>query len=373
MASWFDDVASPANNFYGEWVNPLQGIDFSQDLAGRDFHDPSSPGYQAAIKKEPNYYADPTAVEAVKTKVETSTGDEVMDFALELKRKYPNITNTAEYIANAIRENGGFAARSKDYWENRLKQGESYQGGGGGQGTLPGINTPPISLASYTAPAPYSFQPYQAPAPFSYQDFQAPTPFKAPTMEEALNDPGYQFALKEGEDALQRSASAKGTLLTGGTGKDLLSYGQRMGTQQYDKVYGRDLGEYQQHYQELADTYDRNRGNAFQNYTTNANLGAQAYGLNASNSLAAYQTNLGAAQNAYQFNNQNALNTWDRNRLAGLDAYGAGQDTFNNTYKLATLGQNSTGTPDPYTTTMPDGSQSGVDPRTGLPYTYRPY
>src|SRR6266496_3272973 len=50
--------------------------------------------------------------------------------------------------------------------------------------------------------------------------------FTAPTAATEQNDPGYQFRLKEGEKALQNSAAAKGTLLSGATAKDINAYGQ---------------------------------------------------------------------------------------------------------------------------------------------------
>jgi hypothetical protein len=54
-----------------------------------------------------------------------------------------------------------------------------------------------------------------------------------------MADPGYQFALREGNQRLQGSAAAGGVLRTSGTLKDLMGYGQEMATQQYGNVYGR--------------------------------------------------------------------------------------------------------------------------------------
>ena len=47
--------------------------------------------------------------------------------------------------------------------------------------------------------------------------------------------PGYQFRLNEGLKALQRSAAARGTLLTGGTLKGLERYAQDYASGEYDK------------------------------------------------------------------------------------------------------------------------------------------
>jgi hypothetical protein len=55
----------------------------------------------------------------------------------------------------------------------------------------------------------------------------------------ANQDPGYGFRLAEGQKALERSAAARGGLLSGGTGKKLLGYGQEMGSQEYQNAYNR--------------------------------------------------------------------------------------------------------------------------------------
>jgi len=55
----------------------------------------------------------------------------------------------------------------------------------------------------------------------------------------ANQDPGYGFRLSEGQKALERSAAARGGLLSGGTGKALTSFGQQMGSQEYQNAYNR--------------------------------------------------------------------------------------------------------------------------------------
>lgn len=60
---------------------------------------------------------------------------------------------------------------------------------------------------------------------FSAADFQA--------------DPGYAFRLSEGQKALERSAAARGGLLSGGTGKALQRFGQDLGSQEYTNAFNR--------------------------------------------------------------------------------------------------------------------------------------
>lgn len=62
------------------------------------------------------------------------------------------------------------------------------------------------------------------------------TPFG---MEQFQADPGYGFRLSEGQKALERSAAARGNLLSGGTGKALTRYGQEMGSQEYMNAFNR--------------------------------------------------------------------------------------------------------------------------------------
>lgn len=52
-------------------------------------------------------------------------------------------------------------------------------------------------------------------------------------------DPGYAFRLSEGQKALERSAAARGGLLSGATGKALTRYGQEMGSQEYTNAFNR--------------------------------------------------------------------------------------------------------------------------------------
>lgn len=52
-------------------------------------------------------------------------------------------------------------------------------------------------------------------------------------------DPGYQFRLKEGMQGLERSAAARGGLLSGGTLKGIQRYGQDMASQEYTNAFNR--------------------------------------------------------------------------------------------------------------------------------------
>jgi hypothetical protein len=73
---------------------------------------------------------------------------------------------------------------------------------------------------------------------FSMADFQA--------------DPGYAFRLQEGQKALERSAAARGGLMSGGTMKALTGYGQGMASQEYQSAYNRFTGEQDRRFNRLS-------------------------------------------------------------------------------------------------------------------------
>jgi hypothetical protein len=98
------------------------------------------------------------------------------------------------------------------------------QGGGGGGGgwalpAYPGIRIP--GAPTYT-----------------------PRSFNQPTLDEARNEPGYAFRVGQGQDALERSAAAKGVLRTGGILSDVLQYGQKFAEDEYKNVYDRAFNNY---------------------------------------------------------------------------------------------------------------------------------
>ena len=58
-------------------------------------------------------------------------------------------------------------------------------------------------------------------------------------MAQVQQDPGYAFRLSEGQKALDRSAAARGGLISGGALKAAQRYGQEMGSQEYQNAFNR--------------------------------------------------------------------------------------------------------------------------------------
>lgn len=133
-------------------------------------------------------------------------------------------------------------------------------------------------------------QPFgETPPTFSLPTYKTPDPFKAPSADEALNDPGYKFRLGQGQQVLENSASARGLLNSGGTLKDILDYGQNAASQEYQNVFNRDLGTYQTNvqtqnvdpykfaYQQGLDTNNQSWNNYLQRYAQFRNYGTDTF------------------------------------------------------------------------------------------------
>lgn len=136
---------------------------------------------------------------------------------------------------------------------------------GGGGGDLSGFGVPAT---------PYTSQPYTGPA---YQTPATPatnTPFVAPTAVTMENDPGFQFRRDQGNQGIQRSAAAQGSILSGGTQKALAQYNQDYASNEFQNVFNRALGTQQQNVgQEAAqvgnyNTQYTNRYNDYLNQNT---------------------------------------------------------------------------------------------------------
>lgn len=124
------------------------------------------------------------------------------------------------------------------------------------------------------------------------------SPNSAGMMSALQNYPGYQFAMQQGGQALDRSAASRGTLLSGGQIKDQLAYGQGMGSQLFDKYF--------------------NQNSQLASIGENAAAGAGNAGMNAANGAASAQMAGGTAAasgiagttNAIQGGLQNALQAY---------------------------------------------------------------
>ena len=111
------------------------------------------------------------------------------------------------------------------------------------------------------------------------------------------NNPQYQFLLKQGQQALDRSAAARGMGYSGAQMKAAQQFGQGLASQQYDKEYDRAAQEFGNYYNRLAALAQGGQQAA----TTASQLGGQ-YGQNVGGTLGALsgqlQNNIGQLGNA---------------------------------------------------------------------------
>lgn len=134
-----------------------------------------------------------------------------------------------------------------------------------------------------------------------------------PTGLTEANDPGYQARLKLGADAIQNSAAAKGTLLSGKTLADLNDYAQTQASNEYGNAFERAR-------ETQGDVFGRNFSLAGLGLQGATNL-SSAYGSNAQNNstLLTNQANANAANTINQ-GNSTASSLADLAK-AGLSAY----------------------------------------------------
>jgi hypothetical protein len=98
-------------------------------------------------------------------------------------------------------------------------------------------------------------------------------------MSDFQQDPGYAFRLSEGQKLLDRSAAARGGLISGGALRAATRYGQDMGSQEYQNAFNR---------------YQTNRSNQLNPLGSLMTLGQNA-AANQGASMGTYGTNVGNA------------------------------------------------------------------------------
>ncbi len=151
--------------------------------------------------------------------------------------------------------------------------------------------------------------------------FQAPgilTPYTNeltnPSQADLENDPGYQFRLAQGSQAIQRQAAQRGTLKSGGTLKDLTAFGQGLASDEYNNLFNRNLqlGQF-------------NRGTLWGNEQNAYNMlsGVSGQGLGAASQYANNATNLYSGQGAVNAaGTAQKANAWN-NTLGNLGDFGS--------------------------------------------------
>ena len=152
-------------------------------------------------------------------------------------------------------------------------------------------------------------------------------------------DPGYAFRLSEGQKALDRSAAARGGLISGGAMKAAQRFGQDLGSQEYQNAYNRALTGYNAEVAREATGYNRLAALAGIGQTATGQIGAA--GQNAAANMGNLMTSGAAATAAGQVGQANALTgglstylnyNQGNNLVNALNARGSGGSNFMNQY-----------------------------------------
>lgn len=159
---------------------------------------------------------------------------------------------------------------------------------------------------------------YQAAPDLMVGNYQSPGNYQDPgdfSMEKFQQDPGYAFRMSEGLKALDRTAAARGGLISGGAMKAASRYGQDMASQEYQNAFNR---------------YNQNRDFNSNLFNTNRTFGANQFNTDRTYQTNQYNQNRNFNTDLYQTNRTNALAP-----LGSLMA--SGQNAANN---MSSAGQN---------------------------------
>ncbi|MGH9404398.1 MAG: hypothetical protein ACRD3D_01020 [Terriglobia bacterium] len=175
------------------------------------------------------------------------------------------------------------------------------------------------------------------------------TPFTAPTAAQAAATPGEQFALQQGEQAIQNSAAAQGSLLTGGTEKDLNNYAQNEASTYYQQAYNNAMQGYLNNY----NVFQNNQTSQYNKLASLAGVGQQTaqqlagvnanFANNASNTIQS-----GTAAQTNQLNNAAAATA--SGYVGSANAISSGLSNFGDLAMLYDMNKNKTPAQQPTTT-----------------------
>ncbi len=116
------------------------------------------------------------------------------------------------------------------------------------------------------------------------------------TAEQLQQIPGYQARLAAGQQVMERSAAARGTVLNGGTQQALNRYAQNFASNEYQNANDDAFRNYQSRYGQFRDYAGDTRGD----YTLNTSTQRNAQNDQWSKLLDFYSTGASAANNSYK-------------------------------------------------------------------------
>jgi len=132
---------------------------------------------------------------------------------------------------------------------------------------------------------------------------------------DVTKDPGYQFRMDQGIEALDKSAAARGRLLSGAQQKGVTDYSQNVASQEYANAYAREANEKARKYNMLSGLSSGGQASASGQAQATSQLGQQTSNIlsnlgqsQAQSQYAQGQARAGAYQGMAQAGNQAAQN-----------------------------------------------------------------
>lgn len=123
-------------------------------------------------------------------------------------------------------------------WNSDIEEGELNRGLGAIDAYTDPLAAPPPPPAATTPAKSWTWNEVPEAPGFDGSEFEMPE-FTAPGAEGMYADPGYQFRMSQGLKALEATKAGAGKYLTGETMRDVMTYGQGMGSQEYGNVFNR--------------------------------------------------------------------------------------------------------------------------------------
>lgn len=108
---------------------------------------------------------------------------------------------------------------------------------------------------------------------------------------DVTQDPGYQFRMDQGIEALDKSAAARGRLLSGAQQKGVTDYAQNVASQEYANAYAREANEKAKKYNMLSGLSSGGQASAAGQAQATSQLGQQSSNI---------MSNMGRTQNIAQ-------------------------------------------------------------------------
>lgn len=144
---------------------------------------------------------------------------------------------------------------------------------------------------------------------------------RAYTISDFAKDPGYDFRMKEGQRAVDRSAAARGGALSGSAIKANQEFGQGLASQEYQSAFSRYQTDLANRYNRLSDVASRGQRSADVMTQTTTNYGDALAGNNVNRGNVEAAKEIAYGKNFTQANNT-AANAVGGYFSGGATSYG---------------------------------------------------